>query len=148
MNKYVLLLLLFYAEFACAMNFIVTFQQPNDQSLINIRRQLKFVPINEPERVCDIDPTMTMISIPLSDRVGVCYNYAMTKTLKKYGIRQKFAVIGCQDWQQVLTFFKCVKKVKKDDLAVYFNRNSNGIGIRMLHFGLVDDPETLRIESK
>ena len=88
----------------------------------------------------------------MHERLGVCYDYAMTQIFKKYGIHDTFKVVGCDDWCQILPFFKHVKKCKKDDLVVYIkntiDKNTGDPKQVICHFALVQNSYTLRTISK
>ena len=121
-------------------------EQPNDSQLISMRKQLSGTPIFQPHKACKFDYTIEVKALPMSCRLGVCYNYAMMKTLKHNGISRKFNIIGCQDWQQVLSFFEPVANYQKNDLVVYFEDDNNEQKIK--HFGLLIDPQIMRVKSK
>jgi len=154
MKKHFLQLFLFvYTLPLVAMDSIVAtshiFRQPPEVQfqLQPIRKQLDSVLCSEPDKVVAIDPTIVRKVIPLSERRGVCYNHAIVKTFNKYGITRKFKVVGCQDWIKVLPFFKGVKRIKPGDLVIFFNEIGNNQK-QIVHFGTVDDPQAMRIESK
>jgi hypothetical protein len=122
------------------------FVQGVNADLDVLRTQLRSVSIFHPQEALKIDPTLEVKSLPMPTRLGVCYNYAMIKTLKKHGINTKFNLVGCQDWKMQLRFFKPVAKLRKDDLVVYIEENK--VQSKIVHFGLLFNPALMRVKSK
>jgi hypothetical protein len=129
----------------------IVIKQPEDQKLMGLRKQLADVRILEPQKACQLDPTIIMYPLLMHERLGVCYDYAMVQTFRKHGIRDTFEVAGCQDWIQILPFFKHVKKCKKNDLVIYIKNiidKNTGPKQVICHFALIQNRYTLRTISK
>lgn len=119
---------------------------PVDESLVMLRQKFDRIGPFDWKTVIKADPTISARVLPMKERPGVCYDYAMKTLLHTHGITKKFITPGCQAWIKVLpTYFKQVENVKKGDLSVHVACDEK---IIIKHFGLVTDPADLMIESK
>ncbi len=124
---------------------MVIHKQPNDPFLIKLREDFSRVPMFEPQKALEMDPTLIIKPLDMQERPGVCYNYAIKKIFKNHGITQNFNIIGCQDWKNILQFFEEIKDSKDykiDDLVIYKEED------RIVHFGLLANPQSMLVESK
>lgn len=117
------------------------------------RDMLSGLQMRGPFDIGKIDPNMECQELPVTERLGVCFDFAMKEILAKHGMAHDFKIVGGQDWLTLLHCFKNSENPKKGDLVAYFSidfqkqKNSEPV-VYVNHYGLIAEPSSMRVKSK